>query len=351
MEEWAQCAKASESLTLSSAAERIIRQNDSTLKLDPFQSNLILSYALLTNMRSIDLEQALQPFIEKVKQGTTEKESMQCPESCSSLTKPSHTLFAYHALLATYRTPVKALLIVSGESWLFNRKLAEQATYQQAKKTLRIWVSDTDELKKAVWHAVRVLEYAINHPELGDTPVPINSNPDLCHGLTPFSDGKGYVTPLDVLARYGGDIHSVENPFPTPECLIERSTILPQSSLADPITSLHANWALYICALICWAYGADCSTTTDNPPFSPLASPRTYVSAFMLLAPSWSHISRSSIPDHIRCDTSGLLEYIRTRWLQPDRMGGLLNEGARVLQRLNEGHRPNGVEDKKIREF
>ncbi|OJD23377.1 hypothetical protein ACJ73_05267 [Blastomyces percursus] len=167
IEEWAQYARASESLTLSSAAARIIRQNDITLKLDTFQSNLILSYALLTNMRSVDLEQTLEAFITRMKQGTTAKEPVQCSEVYGPLTHSSQTLFAYHALLAAYRTPLKALLLVSGESWLFNWKLTDQAEYQQAKKTLRLWVSDTEDLKKAVWHALRVLEYAIDHPVLG----------------------------------------------------------------------------------------------------------------------------------------------------------------------------------------
>ncbi|OAT08661.1 hypothetical protein BDBG_17091 [Blastomyces gilchristii SLH14081] len=162
IEEWAGYARASESLTLSSAAARIIRRNDSTLKLDTFQSNLILSYSLLTNMRSIDLEQTLEAFIRRMNQ----------------------TLFAYHALLAAYRAPLKAILIVSGESWLFNGKLTDQAEYHQyhqAKKALRLWVSDTDELKKGVWHALRVLEYAIDHPVLGHTPGLISPNTDLSH--------------------------------------------------------------------------------------------------------------------------------------------------------------------------
>ncbi|PGH08421.1 hypothetical protein GX51_01248 [Blastomyces parvus] len=349
IEEWAQYARVSEPLTLSSAAARIICQNDSSLKLDAFQSNLILSYAMLTNMRSMDLEQTLEPFIGRLEHGMTAKARAQYTESSSRLTHPSHTLFAYHALLAAYRAPLRALLIVSGESWLFNQKLEDQAEYQQAKKTLRLWVSDTDEMKKAVWHALRVLEYAIDHPVLGDTPELIYPNTGLSHASARFSDGSCYITPSNVNAHNGNDIHRTDNMFPTPGYLIERNTMLPHSNRADPTTTLHSNWALYICALICWAYGAGTSTATtanDSLPYSTPASPRTYVTRLMLFAPSWSQISRNSIPDHVRRDTCGLLAYIRTRWLQPDRMGGLLNEGARVLHRLSERHHPNIIENK-----
>ncbi|OJD11764.1 hypothetical protein AJ78_07524 [Emergomyces pasteurianus Ep9510] len=363
-ENWAQCAKASTPLTLSSAAEQIIRQNDNTLKLDPFQLNLILSYALLTNMRSMDLEQTLEPFMERVKQGTIETETMQCTEPRSPLTYRSHTLFAYHALLAAYRTPLKALLIVSGESWLFNRKLEEQAEYEKAQKTFLMWVSDTDEIKKAVWHAVRVLEHAIDHPELGDSPVQINSNSDLNHRLGTFGDGRDCVTQSGIPGHYNDGISGGDNPLHMPEGLLERSTILPQPRRAEPIIALNTNWAVYICTLICWAYGADtlaATTTTTTPTptttdnlllfFAP-ASAREYVSAFTLLSPTWSHISRNSIPEHIRCNTGGLLEYTRTKWLRPDRIGGLLNEGARVLQRLaSERHHKNGTEAKKLWAF
>ncbi|EEH07120.1 conserved hypothetical protein [Histoplasma capsulatum G186AR] len=353
IEEWAQYARAyaksQETLTLSSVARRIIHQNDDTLKLDPFQSNLILSYALLTNMRSMDLELALEPFIERVKQEKTERESMQGPGYSISSTHPSHTLFTYHFLLAAYRAPLKALLAVSGESWLFNQKLADQEEYQQAKNTLRMWVSGTDELKKAVWHSLRALQYAIDaidHLELGDTPVLINANPNLSRVSDLFSDGNGCLTPLDAFTQYRGNIHTTKNAVTTPEYLVEGSATLPHLNRSDAVTALHANWALYICALICWAYGAKTptTTTTDDPLFRPPACPRTYVSTLMLLAPSWPQISRNSIPDHMRRDTSELLKYVRTRWLQPDSMGGLLNEGARVLQRLSENHHRN--EDK-----
>ncbi|QSS64482.1 C2H2 finger domain-containing protein [Histoplasma capsulatum] len=344
IEEWAQharaYAKSQEKLTLSSVARRIIHQNDDTLKLDPFQSNLILSYALLTNMRSMDLELALEPFIERVKQEKTERESMQGPGYSISSTHPSHTLFTYHFLLAAYRAPLKALLIVSGESWLFNQKLADKEEYQQAKNTLRMWVSGTDELKKAVWHALRALQYAIDHLELGDAPVLINANPNLSRVSDLFSDGNGCLTPLDAFTQFRGNIHPTENAVTTPEYLVEGSATLPHLNRSGAVTALHANWALYICALICWAYGAKTptTTTTDDPLFRPPACPRTYVSTLMLLAPSWSQISHNSIPDHIRRDTSELLKYVRDRWLQPDSMGGLLNEGARVLQRLSENH-------------
>ncbi|PGG95344.1 hypothetical protein AJ79_10108 [Helicocarpus griseus UAMH5409] len=358
IQEWAQYARATEPLTLSSATQRVIRHDDMTLALDPFRSNLILSYAMLTNMGTVDLERALEPFIERVKHAEAEKETTQNSQPCGTSTKTNHTLFAYHALLAAYRTPLKDLLMVSGESWLFNRKIADQAEFEHAKERLRNWVSDSDKLKKAIWHAVRVLEYAVDDEELSDTLGPTDSNSGLCHGLGLFSDDKDCVAPLDVLGSYdngGNQIeilpHNPQGQFPTPDCFPKISAEPPRSVQAGPVTSLHANWVLYVCALVCWAYGVDASTSkTTISSLTPPSSPRTFLSTYTSLAPSWSQISRESIPDYIRRDTSGLLDYIRTRWLQPGRMGGLLNEGEMVLQRLVE-HNLNGALEKKTWEF
>ncbi|KAK2794621.1 hypothetical protein FQN51_000790 [Onygenales sp. PD_10] len=345
--EWTRHAKAYESLTLSSATDHIIRQNGNTLALDPFRSNLILSYSMLTNLRSLDLENELEPFIQKMQHEEATYGPEQAIQPDTTTVRSKHAFFSYHALLAAFRTPLKALLTVSGESWLFNRKIVEQAEFEQAKKKLRAWVSDTEELKKAVWHAVRVLEYAVGHPELGDTSVPTDPNLDL--GLALFIEGKDCGTQGELLTSFGtstaGSSTILENPCSQEPVdglayFAGSSQTLPQPTRAEPVTSLHANWALYICTLICWAYGID-TTLADDPQLPLSSSPRTYISNMISLAPSWSQISRSSIPPHIRRDTNGLLEYIRFRWLQPDRMGGLLNEGERVLQRLGESSNPN----------
>ncbi|EEH36532.2 hypothetical protein PAAG_06950 [Paracoccidioides lutzii Pb01] len=340
IEEWTRHAREFEQLTLSHAMERVICQNDNAFALDPFRSNLILSYALLTNMRSTDLEQSLEPFIERLRQGKTEKHHMERPEPPGSSTKLNHTLFAYHALLAAYRTPLKALLIVSGESWLFNRKIAQEAEFQNAKEKMRMWVSDTDELKKAVWHAVRVLKHAIDDPELGYNQNSNNSG--LCNCFTSLNAGKDCSVPVTP------ERHCHHVPFPAP-VYPEATATLTTANGAKAITSLHANWVLYFCGLICWAYGIDHLTpATDDSALTPV-SPKTYISIFTFLAPSWSQISRSSIPDHIRRNTSGLLEYIRTRWLQAS--GGLLNEGETVIRRLTEQRNPNRGTEKRMWEF
>ncbi|EEH45332.2 uncharacterized protein PADG_01482 [Paracoccidioides brasiliensis Pb18] len=276
------------------------------LALDPFRSNLILSYVLLTNMRSTDLELSLEPFIERLRQGKTEKHHMERTEPPGSSRKLNHTLLAYHTLLAAYRTPLKALLIVSGESW---------------------WVSDTGELKKAVWHAVRVLEHAIDDPELGcnqDSNIP---NSGLCNCFACLNAREDCSVPVMP------EGHCPHVPFPAP-VYPEATATLTTANGAKAITSLHANWVLYICGLICWAYVMDNITPATDDSALPPVFLKSYISIFTLLAPSWSQISRSSIPDHTRRNTSGLLEYIRTRWLQAS--GGLLNEGEMVVRRLTE---------------
>ncbi|ODH52252.1 hypothetical protein GX48_01569 [Paracoccidioides brasiliensis] len=327
IEEWTRHAREFEQLTLSHAMEHVICQSDSALALDPFRSNLILSYILLTNMRSTDLELSLEPFIERLRQGKTEKHHMERTKPPGSSRKLNHTLLAYHTLLAAYRTPLKALLIVSGESWLFNRKIAQETEFQNAKEKMRRWVSDTYELKKAVWHAVRVLEHAIDDPELGynqDSNIP---NSGLCNCFACLNAREDCSVPVMP------EGHCPHVPFPAP-VYPEATATLTTANGAKAITSLHANWVLYICGLICWAYVmVNITPATDDSALPPVFL-KSYISIFTLLAPSWSQISRSSIPDHTRRNTSGLLEYIRTRWLQAS--GGLLNEGEMVVRRLTE---------------
>ncbi|EEH20733.2 hypothetical protein PABG_02964 [Paracoccidioides brasiliensis Pb03] len=235
IEEWTRHAREFEQLTLSHAMEHVICQSDSALALDPFRSNLILSYVLLTNMRSTDLELSLEPFIERLRQGKTEKHHMERTEPPGSSRKLNHTLLAYHTLLAAYRTPLKALLIVSGESWLFNRKIAQEAEFQNAKERMRRWVSDTDELKKAVWHTVRVLEHAIDDPELGynqDSNIP---NSGLCNCFACLNAGEDCSVPVMP------EGHCPHVPFPAP-VYPEATATLTTANGAKAITSLHANW-------------------------------------------------------------------------------------------------------------
>jgi hypothetical protein len=131
------------------------------------------------------------------------------------------------------------------------------------------------------------------------------------------------------------------------------SGVLPSAGQPGPLTMLQANWALYISALICWAYGFDSTvTTTAQAPSPPsLTSPQCYISTLTALAPSWSQLSHSTIPAHIRRDTSLLLDHIRRTRLEAGLMGGLLNEGERVLARLVEPRNGTRGRERRMWEF
>lgn len=276
MEEWDRWASMGKQSTLSSVAEEVLNTMDAGVSdMDTFQAYLVLSHLFLSRLNSPDLESTLQRFITALgKIGNTQG---------STSLMYSRILFTYHALLATRNTPLLSLLTVSGESWLFNRKLPQQSEFRAAKEKLRAWAPDTEAARKAVWHAVRVLEFA---------------------------------------------------------------SIYPETSKNTPLSMLHANWVLYTSALICWAYGFDSISPNLNsaPQPSTYLSPQqqhlqplsalSYIKTLISLSPSWKELSHASIPGPIRCFTGPLLEFVRQARLEEGKMGGLLNEGERVLARL-----------------
>jgi len=66
-------------------------------------------------------------------------------------------LLTYHALMMAKRTPIAALLTVSGESWIFGHKLSEEAEFHATKAAVRAWADDTGKSSQAVWHATALL--------------------------------------------------------------------------------------------------------------------------------------------------------------------------------------------------
>jgi hypothetical protein len=300
LEDWLGIARASSPSSLASAAATFGEPAGlQPEQIDIFQSTLVLAYDLSGRAQSRDLESCLGKFARALENmGDSHGAGTPVP----ALSSPhSRTLFSQHALLAARYTPIHALLTVSGESWLFNRKLPQEDDFRVAKGTLRQWVSDTDDVKKAVWHAVRALQYAVMVDAVPATP---------WTGFHPTSPSTG---PLDML---------------------------------------QTNWSLYICALICWAYGFETNVSPwTQPPYhhhhhhhhhatgrsndtTELA--RAYIQAMVSIAPTWERISREGIPMTVRYNTVPLLVFLRTTRLREGRMGGLLNEGERVLGRLSE---------------
>ncbi|KAH8701887.1 putative C2H2 finger domain protein [Talaromyces proteolyticus] len=261
-------------------------------QVDFFQSSLLVAYGLSGRAQVRNPGGSLDGFVSELEQAAGNNPLM---------SPYARTLFIAHTMLATRFTPVHTLLTVSGESWLFNQKLAQEGDFRNAKITLRKWVSNSDNVKKAVWHAVRALRYIVDDPDVflstSGTPAHWNNNPNL----------------------------------------------LPAAPRTSPSNMLQTNWSVYMCALICWAYGFD--ATASRPPVHDnyAEMTRAYIYNMISLAPTWEHVSPSNIPPEVRCNTTPLLTFIRLTRFQESRVGGLLNEGDQVLARLSEPRDVHGA--------
>ncbi|KAL1852692.1 hypothetical protein Plec18170_005827 [Paecilomyces lecythidis] len=330
LQDWFRMARSHRSLSLPSVAMSLGQHGErSSSRLDTFQSTLLLLYDL-TSQRSQNSDAWLSPSDEQDHRPPSSPLSQTC------------SLFTYHAFTAARHTPLHALLTVSGESWLFNRKVPHEEDFQKAKDTLRRWASDTEDIRKAVWHAVRVLECAL-----------YNANPNpLLPDNAQLTTGQGHRAVGNRIPRSSPALSAPAIP------LLRQGTSATQPG---PLAMLHANWALYISALICWAYGFDPSTSRISASYPSdmssrsqpaiAASARSYISTMISLAPTWQRLSHDRIPVTVRCNTLSLLEFIRTTRLQEGRMGGLLNEGERVLARLTETRATINAEGRGMWEF
>lgn len=304
VEEWAELAASCRQVNLSAATDPATYDNPSSL--DPFRSRLTLAYlATYPSPSGSESDVGLAAFCENL--------AKRDPSGLYTRTE-----FDMHAHSAAKHTPIRSLLIVSGESWLFGKKLENEDDFQIAKSRLREWVSSS-KAHAALWHATALLRTAFR---LGsDTPVESS-----------FDIG-------------------------TPD---------------ESLGMLHEEWCIYLAALICWACAFDETTLTQS------RSPTLLASSSMMLSPMLSETrspniaaAASSVPTGypplmdprdaaaemrhllhttdvedvsdlpaalamVRGQTRGLLEVVRTRKINGV-LGGLLNEASGVLYRLVEG--------------
>ncbi|EEP82046.1 predicted protein [Uncinocarpus reesii 1704] len=338
--QWTKHAKGYEALVSSTARERIIKSTDGPgFDLDPFQASLIFSQTL---PNTSDLEEVMAVFVEKV------AGKIDLAGNYGQNTRSSYIRFMYHAHLAAKHIPLQAILTVSGESWLFNRKVCE-AEFQTAKERVRTWASNTTEVKTALWHAIHVLQYTVHHSDCSKRKASVQGP------RRPSMDQlqNGYLnSPAPSAVSTNSQDRTATGP--TPPFLHNNNTTSFQPP-AGPLTMLQSNWVLYICLLICYAYENRATLSnnqliTANPsPVTPIstAPPMTmhqYISTF-LSSPSFSSLHQflhppgphPITPGH---DLTAVIEHIRftiSRSAGGNWNGaGLLNEAERVLVRLIE---------------
>lgn len=289
--QWLSLSRHFISLSLPSAAVSINRLPGLRPEgFDQFQASLLLAYGYSSYSVTEGDGSSNDPLNALIT-------ALQDQNRTDSATSPhSKVLFTYHTFMAVHHAPLHTILTVSGESWIFNQKLAQEGEFRNAKTKLRQWVSDTDDVKKAIWHAVRALRYVV--------------------------DGTEWYASTTTNPIWNSSLQSVKTP------------------VAGPPMMLQAAWSIYICVLICWAYGFDpnyiAQSEAEHQPDDPANEARAYIHSMISLAPTWEHISHTNIPTTVRCNIYPLLRYIRLTQLHEGRAGGLLNEANRVLARLSE---------------
>lgn len=206
-------------------------------------------------------------------------------------------------------TPLRALLIVSGESWVFGKKLEHESEFQESKQKLRAWVNIGSDSLVAFWHALKIIRGQL---------------------VSPFNDNN---------------TAEIDSPF-------------------EPTKMLHQPWTMYLAALICWAHGlypslsyniaahqrsraasvvstsashhSQSSHASGHPPVLDSAeasyNARIYLAALDVATPN----DLAQVDPTLMGNFHGLLELIRIHKIQP-LLGGLMNEAERVLYRLVEG--------------
>ena len=216
--------------------------------------------------------------------------------------------FNRHVREMARNTPIRQLLVVSGESWILGKKLENEAEFQDAKRNLRVWVDSNFESRVALWHATQLIRSRAK--------------------FTADSTNTEFLVSFQ-------DTHM-----------------------------LHEPWALYLAALVCWAYGFTASTvfesngqvsgaaSTISEPNSNMSRSSSLSSAHPALLDSHEaaytmreYLQRTNVErveDILRLDPQvfgrmhGLLEIIRLNKIALS-LGGLMNEAERVLYRLVEG--------------
>jgi len=203
-------------------------------------------------------------------------------------------------------TPIRQLLIVSGESWVLGKKLENESEFQEAKDMLRTWVDAQDSSAKALWHASKLIRSRT--------------------GFTTAENSD------EVVAVTFQDTHM-----------------------------LHEPWVVYLAALVCWACGFAASLQTNSAAMSGAASTTSETTSNSSTS-SWSSghptlldtsEAATEMREYLRAtdlarpeDLSrldplvlgrihGLLEMVRLHRIAP-MPGGLMNEAERVLYRLVE---------------
>ncbi|KAJ8059945.1 hypothetical protein OCU04_011563 [Sclerotinia nivalis] len=200
-----------------------------------------------------------------------------------------------HTYVALYHTPLRDLLAVSGDTWVFTQKITHPNHFREAQSRLKIW-SSSPAAATAAHYACRVLLSEFSAP---------------CY---PSSDSNTMQHSLD-LSHY---------------------------------------WSLNVAALICWAFGHRVSGTR-GPSFRNVTDPYAALDSNTSPEAAWENVRLKALTylnsmleldikdlltskSIMRAETSFIIDAVRTR-LEVDSVGGqcmTLVDSICVLKRLRE---------------
>lgn len=218
--------------------------------------------------------------------------SLQAEERINYLFPGSPTANAY---LALHHTPLHDLLAVSGDSWVFSQKVLHPTSFLEHQKSLKLW--------------------AEQHARGGSSAN--NSFGSVAGDNAPFtmSAGKATVFAARALVAYLNASDKGPDPW--------------------HMACISDYWALYVCALICWAFGHRTPRGSD-------ASRSSSASEDEALA--WLRMVAKMQPEEVvrvrgRREVTGVVGLVRRR-LEIDCVGGrsrLYVDAVGVLRKLEEG--------------
>lgn len=261
---------------------------------DPQSVHLTIKDAVSHGLTSADIEQASRfdasvllaayALQFKRRQSPTRIDLVQDASTIEITEIDVANLFAHSAVgntyLALHQTPLHVVLSVSGDSWVFNKKVLRQASFVQQQGQLARW-RDSGSAAVAAAFAARALVAFLRLD----------------------SDGSG----------------TTENTAPTsPNNL----------SCAD----ISDYWGIYVCALICWAFGHVGRDAAQHARSSRSATVQWLLSAAKLQP---SHVQRLAGRRHAQ----GVVSLAREA-LEKEHFGGrsiLIADAVGVLRKLEDG--------------
>ncbi|KAM0287225.1 hypothetical protein ACHAQH_000539 [Verticillium albo-atrum] len=195
--------------------------------------------------------------------------------------------------LALHHAPLHDLLAVSGESWVFSQKLMEASSFAEHKKRLRKW-SSSNEAATAIIFACRAIETFTTH----------GNRPDADEDDEDTDDMEVWDTQRPRMWR-------------------------------DDVSDY---WGMYVCALICWAFGHGPSAGETEG--AAMVGDVGDEAAALAWARAVAHMGEEDVLKIRNSRDSAKVLVLARSWLEADCVGNrsrLFVDAVRVLRKLEEG--------------